>query len=168
MKKQEKIVEIIYESYRTISFLDIYKNLFPKFNFDLDTIMTKMNKKENLNVMKELGYTFKIFTPGQHYRFVETFDNIELVLSCQISKGMVFSYIYIYVDGENINHRYGLRNSFAFVYRTLLNSPQEKLNALCFRNYKDLKEIMKSVIEIYEDFKKEFLLRMETEKLLTE
>jgi hypothetical protein len=166
MKKQEKIVEIIYETYRSIDFINKYKDLFSTYNFDLDTIMSRMNKRENLNVIKELGYKFKIFTPGQYYEYEETFENIKLALSCQISGGMVTEYIYIYIDGENINHRYGLRNNLAFVYRTLLNSPQEKLNAPKFRNYEDLKEIMKSIIEIYEDFKKEFLSRMKAEKLM--
>ncbi len=54
-----------------------------------------MNKKENLNVIKELGYKFKIFTLGQYYRYIKTFDRIKLVLSCQVSKGKVFPYINI-------------------------------------------------------------------------
>ena len=168
MKKQEKIVEIIYEAYKSIDFIERYKNLFPKYNFDLDTIMSRMNKRENLNVIKELGYKFKIFTPGQYYRYIETFDRIELVLSCQISKGMVFPYIYIYIDGENINHRYNYMTNLGFVYKHLTNDFNQIVNALCFRNLEDLKEIMKSVIEIYEDFKEEFLKRIAESGLLEE
>ena len=95
MQKQEKIVEIIYETYRTIDFISKYKAIYPKYYFDIDAKMSRMNKKENLNVMKNLGYKFKIFTPGQYYEYEETFDRLELVLSCQINKGLVMPYIYI-------------------------------------------------------------------------
>ncbi len=168
MKEQEKIVEMIYETYKSIDFLDKYRVIYPQWFLDSDTILKRMNKKENLNVMKELGYEFKIFTPGQHYRYVETFDRIELVLSCKISGGIITPYIYIYIDGENINHRYGLRNNLGFVYKHLTNDFEQIVNALCFSNLEDLKEIMASVIGIYEDFKKEFLSKMETKKLLSE
>ncbi len=166
MNEQEKIINSIYDTYKSIDFINKYKNLFPKFNFDLDTLMSRMNKKENLNVMKDLGYTFKIFTPGQHYNYEEQFGDNKLILSCQISKGMVFPYIFIYVNNIKVDLPY--RAKLGSVYRDILNSPQEPLNALCFRNLNDLKFIMIDLIEIYEDFKKEFLLRMETEKLLTE
>jgi len=166
MKRQDKIIKIIHDSYLAINLIDRYKNLFPKFNFDLDLIMSRMNKKENLNVIKGLGYDFKIFTPGQHYNYVEQFDDTKLILSCQISKGMVFPYIFIYVNDNKIGLPY--RAKLSSTYRMLLNSPQEKLNSLKFRNYEDLKEIMKSVIEIYEDFKKEFLKRIDESDLLEE
>ena len=58
--------------------------------------------------------------------------------------------------------------ALGFIYKHLTNDFEQIVNALGFRNYEDLKEIMESVIKIYEDFKKEFLSRMEAEKLLTE
>ena len=54
-----------------------------------------MDKKENLKILKELGYAFKIFTPGQHYDYEEKFENIKLSVSFQISGGIISSYIYI-------------------------------------------------------------------------
>lgn len=166
MNEQEKIIDLIYDTYKSIDFINKYKNLFLKFNFDLDSIMSRMNKKENLNVMKELGYDFTIFTPGQHYNYEEQFGDNKLILSCQISKGMVFPYLFIYVNNIKVDLPY--RAKLGSVYRDILNSPQEPLNALCFRNLEDLKNIMRDVIDIYEDFKEEFLSRMKKEKLLTE
>ncbi len=98
MGKQEKIVEIIYNSYKNIDFIGRYKKVYPKYFFDrkIIDVMTKMDKKENLKILKELGYTFKIFTPGQHYDYEEKFGNIKLILSCQISGGAVSPSIYIY------------------------------------------------------------------------
>ena len=98
MKEQEKIVEVIYKSYKNIDFIKRYKEIYPKFFFDrnITDVLTKMDKKENLKIIKELGYTFKIFTPGQHYQFEEKFENIKFCLSSQISGGAVIPYIYIY------------------------------------------------------------------------
>jgi len=168
MEKQEKIVEIIYETYKQINFVDRYKTIYPKYRFDLGTIMSRMNKKENLNVMKDLGYKFKIFTPGQHYNYEEQFGDIRLILSCQISGGMVIPYIYIYIYDKKIGAKQNFRANIGFVYKRLTNDFKQIVNVLSFRNYEDLKGIMKSVIEIYEDFKKEFLKRMEESNLLKE
>jgi len=162
MKKQEKIVEQIYNSYLTIGFVKRYNTLFHRFDLNLDEIMTRMDKKENLKVMSELGYKFKIFTPGQHYNYKEISDDVKLVLSCQISKGMVFPYIYIYIKNQKIDYQ----ESLSFIYRHLINNMNAPANALLFRNYEDLKEIMASVIAIYEDLKKEFLKRLDESNLL--
>jgi hypothetical protein len=163
MNEQKRIVELTYKTYKSIYFESKYNKIYTKYHLDIDTIMSRMNKKENLNVIKKLGYVFKIFTPGQYYEYEENFGNVKLALSCQISKGLVIPYIYVYVNNENINYRYGLRNNLGFVYKQITNDFEQIVNALGFRNYEDLKGIMAGVIGIYEDFKKEFLPRMEKE-----
>ena len=164
MEKETKIINIIKESYHNIDFIKRYKIVFQKYYFDRKTVdvMTKMNKKENLNIIKELGYKFKIFSPGQDYEYEEEFNNIKLILSCQISGGAVIPYIYIYVDDNKINFRQNL----GFVYKILIYDMNVIANALLFRNYDDFREIMAAIIEIYEDFKKEFLKQMEISKLI--
>lgn len=152
MNNQEQVISIIKESYLSIDFVNRYKKIFTKFNLDLDVILKRMDKKENLKVMKNLGYNFKISSPGQYYNYEEEFDNIKLTLSCQISRGMVFPYLYIYIDGNRIPSGQKL----TFVYRELVGNMNAPANALMFRDYKDLKDIMASVINLYEDFKNEF------------
>jgi hypothetical protein len=168
MEKQEKIVEIIYNSYQNIDFINRYKSIYPKYFFDIDIIMKKMDKKENLKILKELGYSFKIFTPGQYYNYEEKFDNIKLILSSQISGGIISSYIYIYIKEENIDHKYNYEQNLGFVYKKMTNDYNQIVNALCFRDYDDFREIMASLIEIYEDFKKEFLKLLIENNLLVE
>jgi hypothetical protein len=97
MELQEKIAEIAYQAYKNINFINDYKPTFLKYNFPLDDVMSKMDKKENLKILKELGYSFKIFTPGQQYNYEEVFSNIKLILSSKISGGIINNYIYIYI-----------------------------------------------------------------------
>lgn len=161
---QKEIVKKIHKSYETINFTKRYKQLYSKHNFSLDELLTRMNKKDNLNIFKELGYEFKISSPGQYYNFEEKFDEIKLSLSCQISKGMVFPYIYVYVNGNKISKPYS--SKISFTYRYLMNIPRlQALNSLCFRDLDDLKNILKDLLGIYEDFKEEFLKLMEIENI---
>lgn len=97
MSKQEKTAAIAYQAYRNIDFINKYRSIYPKYFFDIDSIMKKMDKRENLKILKELGYNFKIFTPGQHYNYEEKYGNVKLVLSSQISGGIITPYIYIYM-----------------------------------------------------------------------
>jgi hypothetical protein len=95
MEIQEKIAQLAYQAYNNIDFVYKLKTNSMKYDFSLEKIMKKMDKRENLNILKKLGYNFKIFTPGQHYDFEEEFGNIKLKLSCQISGGIITDYIYI-------------------------------------------------------------------------
>ena len=48
----------------------------------------------------------------------------------------------------------------------MTNNFEQIVNALCFRNYNEFREIMSLIIEIYEDFKKEFLKQMKSNNLI--
>ncbi len=93
MSIQEQTSKIAYQAYRNIDFVNTLKSDMLKYKFSLDEIMSKMDKKENLKILNELGYKFKIFTPGQHYDYEEVFGNIKLILSCKISGGIINNYI---------------------------------------------------------------------------
>ena len=111
-----------------------------------------------------LGYTFKIFTPGQHYNYEESVGNIKLVLSSKISGGIINNHIYIYLDSIKIDVNF-LKSNLAFVYRHLINDNEAYITAPTFRNLDDFKNAMTDIISIYEDFKKEFLKLIENNKL---
>lgn len=164
MNNQGKISEIIYHSYNNIDFINKFKVGFLKYNFPLDSIMKRMDKRENLKILKELGYNFTIFSPGQHYNYTEEFGNIKLILSCQISGGIITEYINIYYDGEKIDSNY-CRANLTFVYRHLVGDMNALTNAFKFRNFEDFKNAMSDIILIYEDFKKEFLKQMQENSL---
>lgn len=167
MNTQEKTAKIAYQAYKNIDFVDRLKAGSLKYKFPLDDIMKKMDKKENLKILNDLGYKFKIFSPGQHYNYEETFGNIRLILSCKISGGIINNYIYICIDDNKINVNF-LQSNLAFVYRYLLNDREAEITAFKFKNFDDFRDAMADIICIYEDFKKEFLKLMKEVNLLVE
>jgi len=166
MSKQEKTAAIAYQAYRNIDFINKYRSIYPKYFFDIDSIMKKMDKRENLKILKELGYNFKIFTPGQHYNYEEKYGNVKLVLSSQISGGIITPYIYIYVNDENIDYKFNYEQNLGFVYKKMTNDYEQIVNALLFRNFDDFRNAMLDIISIYEDFKVEFLKLLKENGLL--
>jgi hypothetical protein len=167
METQERIAQTAYQAFRNIDFANNYKPTFLKYNFPLDDIMKKMDKKENLKNLKDLGYSFKIFTPGQHYNYEEDFGNIKLKLSSQISGGIITNYIYIYINNIKIDVNL-LASNLAFIYRHLINDSNAITNAFKFRNFDDFRNAMSDIISIYEDFKREFLKLLIENNLLVE
>jgi hypothetical protein len=167
MELQVKIAELAYQTYNSIDFVNRLKNNSLKYDFPLDDIMKKMDKKENLKILKELGYNFKLLSPGQYYNYEEEFENIKLILSCQISGGIIADYIYIYIDGTKIEGNL-LKSNLAFVYRHLMNDKEAIINACKFRNFEDFRNAMSDIINIYEDFKREFLKLLLENNLLVE
>ncbi len=167
MNIQEQTANIAYQAYKNIGFVNRLKNNSLKYDFPLDDLMKRMDKKENLRILKELGYDFKIFTPGQYYNYEEVFGNVKLILSCQISGGIITEYIYVYIDSTKIDGSL-LKSNLGFVYRYLLNDKEAEITAYTFRNFDDFRNAMTDIISIYEDFKKEFLKLMKKENLLKE
>ncbi|MFD2915232.1 hypothetical protein [Psychroserpens luteus] len=166
MTIQEKVAKIAYQAFRNIDFVNKLKTGSLKYKFPLDDVMKKMDKKENLKVLKKLGYDFKIFTPGQHYKYEEVFGNIKLILSCKISGGIINDYIYIYINGEKIDVNL-LQSNLAFIYRYLINDLNAEISAFKFRDYIDFKNAMRDITNIYEAFKIEFLRLMKEQNILS-
>lgn len=147
------IEEKVYKAFNNINFPERYKAIFKKYN-DFENMMTRMNKSQNLNVLKELGYDFKIFSPGQYYNMEEQLDELKLKLSFKINKGFITTYIYVYKVEERINISH---NNFAFLYRHLINNMNAETTAPKFKDYEELKSVLRELLLIYEDFKNEFL-----------
>lgn len=168
MDTEKKAVEIAYKAFRNINFIRRLKDGSLKFDFPSSEIMKRMDKKENLRILKELGYSFKIFTPGQYYDFEEVIGNVKLILSSQISGGIITNYIYIYINDIKIDHKFKFEENLGFVYRYLMDDMNAEITAYTFRNFDDFRNAMADIISIYEDFKKEFLKLMKEENLLKE
>jgi hypothetical protein len=164
--KIEKVIELVYNSYKNINFIERYSNIFPKYLFEIDSLMKKMDKKENLKILAAFGYVFKILTPGQYYNYEETFGNIKLILTFQISGGVITPYIFIFLDEINIDYKYNFSQNLGFIYKKMTNNYEQTVNAFCFRNFDDFKNAVSDIISIYEDFKKEFLKLLKENDLL--
>lgn len=159
MIEDQMIIEKIEESFKAIRIVDRYVKLSENHN-DFNNLMKRMDKRANLDVLKKLGYTFKIFTPGQHYNFEESFKHYKIVFSCQISGGIIAPYIYVYANGHQIPFKYP---HFGFISRFLMGNMEAKITASVFGDLEEFEEIMKELLSIYEDFKTEFLKRVKPE-----
>lgn len=157
--------ETYYKSFRNIDFIERYKSIMDSNNLPLDKILTRMDKSIIKKTFKEIGYDFKISSPGQFYVFYETIGNYSFKVSFQIIGGIVIIYIYIYINHEYIKVA---NNNLTFLYRYLLNNMNLVTNQPKFINYEELKIILINILNIYEDFKKEFLKLLKKENLLEE
>jgi hypothetical protein len=143
-----------YQSFRNIDFVTKYKKIMDEHNHPLNEILSKMDKPTIAKTFKELGYNFKISSPGQFYVFYETLREYSFKVSFQISGGIITSYIYLYYNNNIVKIDY---TNFAFIFRFLKNNMDEITNAPKFKNYDELRIILKNILKIYEEFKSEFL-----------
>jgi hypothetical protein len=155
--------ELYYEAFKNVDFLKRYKEIMDKHNHPLDEILSRMDKSIIKHTFEDLGYDFKLSSPGQFYVFFETYESFSFKISFQISGGIIGIYIYIYSNKEYIDIS---NNKLSFLYRYLIGNMDEEVNAPCFKNFAELKEILACVMNIYEDFKKEFLKLMAENGLL--
>ena len=154
--------DLYYKSFSNIDFTNKYKKLMDNHKHSLDDILKRMDKSIIKKTFKEIGYDFKISSPGQFYVFYETIGNYSFKVSFQITGGIVIIYIYIYINHEYIKVA---NNNLTFLYRYLLNDMNLVTNQPTFINYEELKTILINILNIYEDFKKEFLKLLKEENL---
>jgi len=95
--ESSKIEKIYYESFKNIDFVNRYKKIMDAHKHPLDFILSKMDKSTVRKIFKEVGYDFKISSPGQFYVFFETIKDYSFKISFQISGGIIGIYIYIYI-----------------------------------------------------------------------
>ena len=113
-----------------------------------------MDKTIIIRSIKELGYNFKLSSPGQFYVFYETQGEYSFKVSFQISGGIIGIYVYLYLNHNFIDID---NNKLSFLFRYLVNDMNAEINAPTFTNYDELKKILKDILKIYEEFKIEFL-----------
>ena len=161
--KSSTIEKIYYKSFNNIDFVNKYQTVMNRYNHSINDILSKMDKTIIKKLFKEAGYEFKISSPGQFFEFFESFNVIKLKVSIKVSGGMIVVYVYIYINNEVVKIDY---TNFAFIYRILKNNMEEITNAPNFINYDELLFLLKDVMIIYEDFKKEFLIQMKSNNLM--
>lgn len=157
--ENDKLLPLIEASYRNINFISRYKELMLRHN-NFESRLLKIDKKEILKILKELGLSFKIFTSGQDFYLEDKVHDFKFTFSFNAKNGIMASYIYVYRNEDKIPFPYP---NLGFVYKFLLDNMDLNINALNFRDYQDFKKIMYPLIQIYEDFKGEFLRQVEQE-----
>jgi hypothetical protein len=148
------IEKLYYESLVKISFTDKYKKVFLGHS-DYNQRLSKMSKKDILNSFKKKGYSLRVSSPGQYYIYEEKIESITLRLMFQISGGMTTEYLQIL---DKNGTRFEIMNdNLAFAYRYMIGNMDAEVNAPIFKDYEELAEIIGDFMEIYKDFKSEFI-----------
>lgn len=148
---------IIINSLINIDFTKRYKTIFSKYS-NYDDMITKMDKSKNLQTLKTINSSFKIFNPGQYYNLEDNYNDVKFKLSLKINRGFITSYLYIYFNEKKSSYEH---NNFAFIYRNILKDNEAETKAPAFKDYTELKLVTSLIYGIYNDFKTEFLRQLD-------
>ncbi len=144
-----------YEIYKKISFVERYEKLSVKFQFEERLDYSKENV---LDLIKKIGYTAKYVKKDNFFKIEEKkgiikfylniclkYSNVELVIGATniIEDKFLIGGVFVRICTE-VNYYKGI-------------SLDENIKKPKFRNYEDLKNILREYFLIYEDLKTEVL-----------
>jgi len=148
-KKELEIFEKInlYDRYRDINNLYRFEETFENYSND-----------EVIKIVKELGYTAKYRKKENFFQIIETINEMRFYFHFSLKYGLVE--IIIYWEYKKNKDVWG-GGDFAGLCKLIEISRGEEMEGYirkpCFRNYEDLKNILREYFLIYEDLKTEVL-----------
>ena len=148
-KKDLEIYEKInlYKRHYTLSVQNNYESTFENYS----------NEKV-IEIVKELGYTAKYRKKENFFQIIETTSKIKFYFHFSLKYGLVE--IIIYWEYKKNKDIWG-GGDFAGLCKLIEISRGEEMEGYirkpCFRNYEDLKNILREYFLIYEDLKTEVL-----------
>jgi hypothetical protein len=145
-----------------IHFIERYRELSRNYSFALNETFEKFDYREVLKIFDELGYNVKYFKEDQLFLIIEEISSIQFknkfILKYGIAQlswnfyrndtwsGSVWSMLKTFIDG------------------TSFDNEEDKIYWPVFRNYEDLRGLLRIALEMYEDFKREFIRMLQDEK----
>ena len=148
-KKELEIFEKInlYDRYRDINNLYRFEETFENYSND-----------EVIKIVKELGYTAKYRKKEIFFQIIETTNKLKFYFHFSLKYGLVE--IIIYWECINNKDKWG-GGTFAGICKKIEIAKNEEkegyIKKARFRNYEDLKNILREYFLIYEDLKTEVL-----------
>ncbi|WP_001147020.1 hypothetical protein [Bacillus wiedmannii] len=142
----------IQSSLAKIDFIQRYKALSKQFPDRENTFENYENEKA-IEIFESLGYKAR-FMKKENFFIVGEVKNKDIYtfrFNISLKYGLVE---FIWSARHNGEVRVG--NSWDIFVKVLSNG-SERLPAVCFHSYDELKEIMKIAFEMYEDFKRELI-----------
>ncbi|MFP3378177.1 hypothetical protein SB767_17410 [Bacillus sp. SIMBA_069] len=142
----------IQSSLAKIDFIQRYKALSKQFPDRENTFENYENEKA-IEIFESLGYKAR-FMKKENFFIVGEVKNKDIYtfrFNISLKYGLVE---FIWSARHNGEARVG--NSWDIFVKVLSNG-SERLPAVCFHSYDELKEIMKIAFEMYEDFKQELI-----------
>ena len=148
-KKELEIFEKInlYDRYRDINNLYRFEETFENYSND-----------EVIKIVKELGYSAKYRKKEKFFQIIETIDGIKFYFHFSLEYGMVEVIIFWEYENNKDLSGGGLLSVVCKLIEIAKNEEKEGyIKKACFRNYEDLKNILREYFLIYEDLKTEVL-----------
>ena len=147
-KKDLEIYEKInlYKRHYTLSVQNNYENTFENYS----------NEKV-IEIVKELGYSAKYRKKEKFFQIIETINEMKFYFHFSLEYGMV-EIIMGMMNKNKKNIIGGLVPNICKKIEIVKNEEKEGyIKDACFRNYEDLKNILREYFLIYEDLKTEVL-----------
>ena len=143
----------IQEIFEKIDFLMRYRELSENFSSNIESSFENYENEKAIEIFESLGYKAR-FMKKENFFIVGEVKNKDIYtfrFNISLKYGLVE---FIWSARHNGEVRIG--NSWDIFVKVLSNG-SERLPAVCFRSYDELKEIMKIAFEMYEDFKRELI-----------
>ena len=147
-KKDLEIYEKInlYKRHYALSVQNNYESTFENYS----------NEKV-IEIVKELGYTAKYRKKENFFQIIETINEMRFYFHFSLKYGLV-EIIMGMMDKNKKNIIGGLVSNVCTLIEMRKNEEKEGyIKKACFRNYEDLKNILREYFLIYEDLKTEVL-----------
>ena len=148
-KKELEIFEKInlYERYNNISNLYRYEDKLKDYSND-----------EAIKIVEELGYSAKYRKKEKFFQIIETINEMKFYFHFSLEYGMVEVIIFWEYENNKDLSGGGLLSVVCKLIEIAKNEEKEGyIKDARFRNYEDLKNILREYFLIYEDFKNEVL-----------
>ena len=148
-KKELEIFEKInlYDRYRDINNLYRFEETFENYSND-----------EVIKIVKELGYSAKYRKKEKFFQIIETIDGIKFYFHFSLEYGMIEVIIFWEYENNKDLSGGGLLSVVCKLIEIAKNEEKEGyIKKARFRNYEDLKNILREYFLIYEDLKTEVL-----------
>ena len=144
------------EIFEKINLYERHSNISNQYRFE-ETFENYSND-EVIKIVKELGYTAKYRKKENFFQIIETTNKLKFYFHFSLKYGLVE--IIIYWECINNKDKWG-GGTFAGICKKIEIAKNEEkegyIKKARFRNYEDLKNILREYFLIYEDLKTEVL-----------
>ena len=149
------------EIFEKINLYERHSNISNQYRFE-ETFENYSND-EVIKIVKELGYSAKYRKKEKFFQIIETINEMKFYFHFSLEYGMV-EIIMGMMNKNKKNIIGGLVPNICKKIEIVKNEEKEGyIKDACFRNYEDLKNILREYFLIYEDFKTE-VLKVDWEK----
>ena len=140
------------EIFEKINLYERHSNISNQYRFE-DKLKDYSNDK-TIEIVKELGYSAKYRKKEKFFQIIEIIDGIKFYFHFSLEYGMVEVIIFWEYENNKDLSGGGLLPVVCKLIEIAKNEEKEGyIKDACFRNYEDLKNILREYFLIYEDLK---------------